>query len=92
LLRVDGILERHCLGILDINRLAVGQPAVIGIGNFFGAFFRAQAAGNTFFRIYIARLLDQLDFKIACFTTNILNFAKRQKFDVDVPADLDQFR
>jgi len=37
-------------------------------------------------------LLYQLDFKIACFATNILNFGKGQKFDVDVPADLDQFR
>jgi hypothetical protein len=35
--------------------------------------------------------LDQCDFKITRFTTDALNFGKGEKFDVDVPADLDQF-
>jgi hypothetical protein len=36
-------------------------------------------------------VLDQFDLKIACITANIGNFRKRQQFDIDVPADLDQF-
>jgi hypothetical protein len=36
-------------------------------------------------------MLGQLDFKIARFTANALDFGKGQKFDIDMPADLDQF-
>ena len=92
MIRVDGVFERNGLGILHINRFTFGQAPVVGIGDFFGALFRAQAAGDTFIRIYVAWLLDQLDFEIACFSAYAFNFGKGQKFDIDVPADLDQFR
>ena len=72
--------------------MALAQTAVIFVGNFFGALFRTGAAGNTFFHIDVSWIFGQLDFKIARFTTNALHFAECQQFDVDVPADLDQFR
>jgi hypothetical protein len=37
-------------------------------------------------------VLGQFDFKIAILACNVLHFAERQQLDVDVPADLDQFR
>jgi hypothetical protein len=36
-------------------------------------------------------MLGQLDFKITRFTANAFDFSKGQKFDIDMPADLDQF-
>ena len=37
-------------------------------------------------------MLDQFDLKIAGVTADIGDFRERQQFDIDVPADLDQFR
>jgi len=37
-------------------------------------------------------VLDQVDLKIACFTADAVHFRQGQQFDIDVPADLDQFR
>jgi len=36
-------------------------------------------------------VLDQFDFKIACFPLDVFDVRKGQQFDIDVPADLDQF-
>jgi hypothetical protein len=91
LIRVDRIFKGNCLGILNINRLAFGQPAVVRVGDFFGAFFRAQTTGDTLVRVYIAGVLDQLDLEIALCTADAFDFGKGEKFDVDMPADLDQF-
>jgi len=35
---------------------------------------------------------DQFDLKIACFAANAVDVRECQQFDIDVPADLDQFR
>jgi hypothetical protein len=37
-------------------------------------------------------VLDQLDFEFARFSADAFNFGQGEKFDIDVPADLDQFR
>jgi hypothetical protein len=42
--------------------------------------------------VNVARVLDQFDLEIALFAGNAVNFRERQQFDIDVPADLDQFR
>jgi hypothetical protein len=91
LIGVDGVFQRYGLSILYVNRLAFGQSTVVCIGNFFGAFFRAQAAGDAFIRIHIARILDQLDLEIARISADAFYLGKGEKLDVDVPADLDQF-
>jgi hypothetical protein len=36
--------------------------------------------------------LNQIDFKVACFTVNVFDLRQGEQFDIDVPADLDQFR
>ena len=88
---IDRIFQRNRLRILHIDCLAFGQTAFIGIGNFFGAFLRAGVAGNALVHIDVARVLSQFDFEIALLAADALDFRKRQQFDVDVPADLDQF-
>ena len=90
--RIDAVFERHGLGILNINGLAFVQPRVIGIGHFAGTFFGAGAAGNAFFHVHVSRALGQTDFKVAFFTGNACDLRECQQFDIDVPADLDQFR
>ena len=89
---VDRVFERDCLGVLHVNRLALAQTSVIGVGNFFGTFFRTGIAGDALVHIDVAGVLGQFDFKIALFAANAFYFGKRQQFDIDVPADLDQFR
>jgi hypothetical protein len=88
---IDRVFERHRLGILHVNGFAFAQAAVIGVGNFLGTFFGTGIAGNALFHVDVTGVLGQFDFKIALFAVNALNFAERQQFDVDVPADLDQF-
>jgi len=63
----------------------------MGIGNFFGAFFRAGAAGDALFHIDESRALNQIDLKVALFATKVFDFAEREYIDIDMPADLDQF-
>jgi hypothetical protein len=88
---IDAILQRNGLGILHVNRLAFGQSRVICIGNFFGAFLCTGTAGDAFFHVHVARVLGQVDLEITGFAGNVFDFGKGQEFDIDVPADLDQF-
>jgi hypothetical protein len=37
-------------------------------------------------------VLDQFDLKMACLPPDAVDFRECQQFDIDVPADLDQFR
>ena len=90
--RIDAIFKRNGLGIPDINRFAFIQAGIISIGDFLGAFLGTGAAGDTFFHVHVSRALDQIDFKMAFFTANADYFCQRQQFDINVSADLDQFR
>ena len=89
---INDVFQRNGLSILDINGLAVAQGAVIFIFNFFGALLRTQPAGDTFIHIHITGILRQRYLKVAFFTGNIFHFRQRQQLNIDVPADLDQFR
>jgi hypothetical protein len=71
------IFQRDRLSILHINRLAFGQPAFIGIGNFFGTFFRTGVTGDTLVHIDVARMLGQGDLKIARCAGNTFYFGER---------------
>ena len=92
MLRIEGIFKRNCLSILYISRFALVETGVVFIGYLFGTFLRTQTAGDAFLHVHVARVPDQFDFKITLFTANAVNFRERQQFDIDVPADLDQFR
>ena len=43
---VDAIFQRNCLGVLDESGFAFNQPYIVMVLDFFGTFFRAQAAGD----------------------------------------------
>jgi hypothetical protein len=88
---VDRVLEGHCLGILDIDRLALDQVFVKSVIHLLGALFSARSAGNTLFHVHEAGMLDHLHREISRFTAHVYDFRKGQEFDVEMPADLDQF-
>ena len=50
------------------------------------------AASRTFYRIDISRLIRQRNRKIARITLDGFHIAVGNNFDIQVPADLDQFR
>ena len=75
---------------MQVDGLAFGQAAVIGVGDLFGAFFGTLAAGDAFVHIHEPRVLSQADLKISRFAGNAAHLGKRQQFDIDIPADLDQ--
>jgi hypothetical protein len=56
------------------------------------AYRLAIAAGGTFIEINIARAFVERDLKVPCFTFNAFNIRTAVYFDVDMPAELDQFR
>jgi hypothetical protein len=91
LVRIDHVLQGNRLGVLDIHGFSLAQIAVIGIGHFFRTFFSAQAAGNALVHIHVTGMLGHTDLKIPLGPGNAGNFRQGQQFDVNVPADLDQF-
>jgi hypothetical protein len=62
---IDSVLKGHGLGILYIGRFAFHESCIVIIDDFFGALFRAHAAGNAFFHINIPGILDNFYFKVA---------------------------
>jgi hypothetical protein len=70
--RINGILQRHCLGILDIDRLTFTNHSIKFIGHLFRAFFRTQTAGNTFINVNISGELGYLGLKVTLFTGKTL--------------------
>ena len=89
---IDNILQRYGLCILHIDGFPLTQVAVIGIGHLLGAFFGTDTAGNALFHIHIAWMLCYFDFKISFFSVNTVDFGQGKQFNINVPADLDQFR
>jgi hypothetical protein len=80
--RIDGVLQGHGLAVLDVNRLAFGQPHVIGVNHLFRALFGADPAADAFGQIHVAGMLPQNYRKIARLAGQALQFRKRQKLDV----------
>jgi hypothetical protein len=54
---VNGILERHCLGIWDIGGPSLSQPLVVGVIHLFRALFRTGPATDTLVEIHVSGLL-----------------------------------
>jgi hypothetical protein len=62
---VNGVLQRNCLGILDMDRLSLTQTRIIFIIDLYRAFLSTEATGDTLRRVHIPRMLHHLDFKIS---------------------------
>ena len=91
LVAVDGIFQRHGLGVFHVGGLALGEPNVVGIDGFFGALLGAGAAADALGDIDVAGMLDQFDLEIPRLTPDLFDFAESSQLDVQMPADLDQF-
>ena len=89
--RIDGVFQGYGLIVGHIDGLALDELFVEGVNDLLGAFFRAQAAGDAFVHIHVARLLNDLDGKAALMPGNCPDLAQGEQFDVWMPADLDQF-
>jgi hypothetical protein len=89
---VNGIFQRNGLGVFDIDGLSFPHGRIVFIVHLFGTFFRAGPAGDTFVRVHITGMLQNADLKIARFPLKGGDFRKCEQLNVDVPADLDQFR
>jgi hypothetical protein len=73
-LRIDGVLQRHSLGVRNINGFPFDQTLIVSIQNFFRAFCSALPAGNAFAHIHITGMLNDPDLKIPLFPTDSVNF------------------
>jgi hypothetical protein len=71
--------------------LAFDQAFIVFVIDLFRAFFGAHAAGDAFFHIHVARLLQNGDRKITFRSRNFRHLRQSEQLDIDVPADLDQF-
>ena len=89
---VNSVFQRYRLGILHIGRFAFGQPHVVRVADLLGAFVCAGAAGDTLGFVDVTRVLDELYMEITRFTFYLFNFAEGSQLNVQMPADLDQFR
>ena len=89
--RIDGVFQGYGLGVWHIDGLAFDQLFVVNVIYFFGTFFCTYAAGDAFVHVHIAGMLDNGYGKIAFFSRNVFQFRQGEQFDVDMPADLDQF-
>jgi hypothetical protein len=89
---IDGILQRNGLCVLHVDGLARGQVLIVKIIHLFRTFFSACPAGNTFAHIHEPGMFQDAYLEIARFAADGTDFRQGQDFDVEMPADLDQFR
>ena len=80
------------LGIFFKCRLTRGKSLVIFIGTGYGAHLGTFTTAGAFVQIDITRCLMNLCRKIPRFPFQIDKFRIGEQFNVEMPADLDQFR
>ena len=66
------------MGVRYINGLSVDKILIIFIFHLSRALFRACPAGDAFLHIHIARMLEDLHFKITLFSLDVQNFRERE--------------
>jgi len=91
-IRVDEILERDGLCVMDINGFPLHETFVVFTAHLLRAFLRAGSAGDTLERIHETGTFEDLDLEVPLFSAQIHHLTEREEFDVKMPADLDQFR
>ena len=89
---VNAVFQRNGLGIFNESRFAFDDPGIVRIHYLFGAFFSAGAAGNTQGFVDKTRLSNQVDLKVTRCAFDVFNFTEGSEFNIEMPADLDQFR
>jgi hypothetical protein len=79
---IDTIFQGYCLGIFDIGGFALDDPRVVGIHNFFRAFFSAGPAGDAQRFVDIARVSNQFDLEVTRPAFDCFNFTERFELDI----------
>ncbi len=74
---VDGVFEGHRLPVLDIGGFPFVDPHVEFVVDLPGAFFGAEAAGDTFVHIDVSRFFSDVYGKISGVSRDALHFRKR---------------
>ena len=89
---LDRERPRYGLGILLINRGSITEGLVIlaGQGNRTG--LDTLPAGSTFVEINVTGFLFYGNLEVALGTFDLVNFCTCDQVDIQMPADLDQFR
>ncbi len=87
----NGISSGDGLGIFFIDGFSCGQSFVIFIGQFYGTDLTAFPATSALGQIHKAGLLPESGLEMSCFSIQSENFGVGQNFDIQMPADLDQF-
>jgi len=89
---VDTIGTRNGLGIFFESGFAFRKPFVIFVGACNGTYFGTLAAAGALVRVDEAGFLVNFCRKITGFSLQFHQFRVGEQFDVEMPADLDQFR
>ena len=87
----DGIAAGDRLGVLFKGGLSPRKALVVFVGQLDGADFGAFPATGALGQVHEAGLLPESGFEISRFSVQSQDLGIGQKFDVQVPADLDQF-
>ena len=88
---IDGIFERHGLGIFHISRFSLGQTHIIGVDDLLGAFVRADTACDAFVFYDKPGMFQDLHREMARFPVDRFDFTQCDDLYIQMPADLDQF-
>jgi hypothetical protein len=80
------------LGIFFESGFAFREPFVIFVGACNGAYLGTLAATGAFVRVDVTGLLMHFCRKVTGFPLQIHQFRVGEQFNVEMPADLDQFR
>jgi hypothetical protein len=89
---VNGILQRDCLSVIHINRLAFRQILIKRIFNLLGTLLSAGATSDALLHLHIAGVFEDLYFKAPHLAINCVHFGQGEKLNVQMPVDLNQFR
>jgi hypothetical protein len=83
---------RNGLGVFFIDSLAVTEALVVFAGQGYRADVCTVTAAGTLGRVYVAGLLGDDSLKISAGPLDFIDFSAWNQVDVQMPADLDQFR
>ena len=94
--RSAALVDSECtgdgLGVFFESSFAFREPFVIFVGACNGAYLGTLATAGAFVRVDEAGFLVNFCRKITGFSVQFYQFRVGEQFDVEMPADLDQFR
>jgi hypothetical protein len=89
---LNGKCARNGLSIFFIGRFAVTEPLVVFAGKGNRTDFRTVTAAGALGWIDVTGLLGDEGLEVSFRSFNFINFSACDQIDIEMPADLDQFR